>query len=353
MKKNVVLAILFTLLSIMEGKTQVGMPTNSPLQDAVLDLNTTGTENTNKGLLLPRVVLLSTDNPSPLTAHTAGMFVYNTNTLGSGDTKVTEGIYYNDGSRWYSLNSPDQAWLTSGNANTNAATNFIGTTDNNDFVTILYGAEKNRVTADGKLLVGTTDVPTGGSTAKLILNKSTSGALQLQDGTENLNYILTSDANGVGSWQMPTSKMNVATLSSTGVNIPITSLNTWYYTKSSITLPPGKWLITVHMLLSRSGTPAFANTDEFLWTNATFSNSSTTMAPTTDILTSGNLMGAALYPNAKNGLMNDNLIIQNSGTVNKTYYFIVKMTGRNLTGSGLSKFGGGWPEDYIWYKNIP
>lgn len=67
-----------------------------PNANAVLEL-----ESTNKGLLLPRIALDSTLLASPLTAHTAGMSVYNTATIHD----VTPGSYYNDGTRWIRISS--------------------------------------------------------------------------------------------------------------------------------------------------------------------------------------------------------------------------------------------------------
>ena len=52
-----------------------------------------------KGLLTNRVALTATTNPAPLSAHVAGMVVYNTAT--SGD--VSPGIYYNDGTKWLAV----------------------------------------------------------------------------------------------------------------------------------------------------------------------------------------------------------------------------------------------------------
>jgi hypothetical protein len=49
-----------------------------------------------------------------------------------------------------------QAWLLKGNAGTNPATNFIGTTDNNDLVIRTNNTEKIRVLANGNTGVGTT-----------------------------------------------------------------------------------------------------------------------------------------------------------------------------------------------------
>src|SRR5690606_17277663 len=64
-------------------------------QNAVLEI-----ESTNRGLLLPRLELTATDNFAPLTAHVEGMTVYNTATAGTGETAVSPGYYYNDGTQW-------------------------------------------------------------------------------------------------------------------------------------------------------------------------------------------------------------------------------------------------------------
>jgi len=56
-------------------------------------------ESTNKGLLMPRLALVSSTVPTPLNMHIAGMTVYNTAT--SND--LTPGFYYNDGAKWVKL----------------------------------------------------------------------------------------------------------------------------------------------------------------------------------------------------------------------------------------------------------
>lgn len=53
----------------------------------------------------------------------------------------------------------------------------------------------------GKVLVGTNTVPSGASNAKVVIdNGTTNGALQIKDGTQQLGYVLTSDANGLATW---------------------------------------------------------------------------------------------------------------------------------------------------------
>ncbi len=71
--------------------------------DAILEL-----ASKNKGLLHARVELERTTLPTPLSAHVAGMMVFNT--IPKNDVVV--GIYYNDGSKWV---------LASGSADANAS----------------------------------------------------------------------------------------------------------------------------------------------------------------------------------------------------------------------------------------
>jgi hypothetical protein len=52
-----------------------------------------------KGLLIPRIALISTVSASPLSAHVTGMLIYNTATTGD----VQPGVYINEGTRWVSI----------------------------------------------------------------------------------------------------------------------------------------------------------------------------------------------------------------------------------------------------------
>lgn len=74
---------------------QTGIGTNTPNASAVLEVNAA-----DKGLLLPRIALAETTSAAPMTAHVAGMVVYNTATSEAGPTAVSPGLYYNDGSSW-------------------------------------------------------------------------------------------------------------------------------------------------------------------------------------------------------------------------------------------------------------
>lgn len=104
----------------------------TPSANAILDLNS-GNSN-NLGLIIPSVTLgalLTTFTPPMANAASGadiGMLVYN-----SVSTNQPIGYYYWNGTTWVSV-SGATAWQLTGNAGTNPASNFIGTTDNEDVV---------------------------------------------------------------------------------------------------------------------------------------------------------------------------------------------------------------------------
>lgn len=97
MMKNIftLLAVWCALIPAMAQTGSVGIGTSTPNANASVELGAA-----NKGLLLNRVALSAADNATPLTAHVAGMLVYNTATAGTVPNQVSPGIYYNNGTRW-------------------------------------------------------------------------------------------------------------------------------------------------------------------------------------------------------------------------------------------------------------
>lgn len=102
--KKPILLIAFAIGVTFTGtlRAQVTIGSNAaPDGNAILDLKNMADPNAStKGLLLPRVALTATTNATPLTAHVAGMAVYNTATAGTAPNNVTPGYYYNDGTKW-------------------------------------------------------------------------------------------------------------------------------------------------------------------------------------------------------------------------------------------------------------
>ena len=118
-----IITVCIVLFSIVIGKAQVGIGTTAP--DGALDIS-----SSTDGLLIPRVALTITTSALPLTSPTISELVYNSATVAD----VTPGYYYWNGTIWVRLaTGVSNDWSILGNAGTTPATNFIGTTDNQDF----------------------------------------------------------------------------------------------------------------------------------------------------------------------------------------------------------------------------
>lgn len=223
MKTHVMLT-LFLWCTATVTYSQVGMTTNNPNPNAVLDLNKADGTN-DKGLLLPKVDLISTDSPSPMSNHTAGMKVYNTRTNGTGATAVTPGVYYNNGISWVRLET-NNAWSINGNSGTNPTINILGTKDAQDFVIKTNNVERMRIASTGQTLIGTPTVPAGSTAGLIIDNGTTKGAIQIKDGTQTDDAVLMSDADGVASWSKPVTDIYYSTVAQTFPKLQKTTLQT-------------------------------------------------------------------------------------------------------------------------------
>jgi hypothetical protein len=109
MTKRIYLMLFLALTGLACVNAQVRIGSGSiPNPSAVLDLNPddlTNQGNSNLGLAMPRVNLISTTDANPLSDHVHGMTIYNMST--SND--VTPGFYYNDGTKWVRLISLDES----------------------------------------------------------------------------------------------------------------------------------------------------------------------------------------------------------------------------------------------------
>lgn len=131
MKKILLTIVVTSVCFCFSGlKAQVTIGANTePNTNAVLDL----VSNANKGLLLPRVALVATNDPSPMTAHTAGMTVYNTATSSGSvafEYYVSPGLYYNDGVKWVRLPLGYTNWFYMPSVSFDTSVNGTGNTKN-------------------------------------------------------------------------------------------------------------------------------------------------------------------------------------------------------------------------------
>ena len=212
-----------------------------------------------------------------------------------------------------------------------------GTNNLGDLEFSTSGAERMRIAENGNVGIGTSNPGN-----KLTVN---GGKVQIVDGTQGADYILTSDANGTGTWKRPIGQMlgNAVTL---GGGVNISGGGSYKYTTTSITLPPGRWLVSVTMLMSKQ---ALTGSNESWWVRSTFCNSSSTYATTPDIVGTGNLVSGLLPPGCTYALLTGSLVINNATAGNKTYYYWAGDTAgsANLSGS-LINFGGTfWGENVI------
>jgi len=94
MLKKIFLTIAVLLGFLTTAQVKIGDNVISLNSSSLLEL-----ESTTKGVLFPRVALTNTTSYTPLSAHVAGMTIYNT--AAGGD--VTPGMYTNDGTKWVKL----------------------------------------------------------------------------------------------------------------------------------------------------------------------------------------------------------------------------------------------------------
>lgn len=141
-----VLAMLFAFCFLQAAHAQnIGINGTGAAADASAILDVAAAD---KGLLVPRVALTSTADVATVPAPATSLLVYNTATV----SNVSPGFYYWDGALWRRLSGAD--WSLAGNAGTNPAANFLGTTDGQALVFRTANVERGRFTPAGRLGVG-------------------------------------------------------------------------------------------------------------------------------------------------------------------------------------------------------
>ncbi|NTW32295.1 MAG: tail fiber domain-containing protein [Bacteroidetes bacterium] len=140
---------------------------NSHAQNGGAAINTTGAaadnsamldiSSTNQGMRIPRVKLLCTTDVTTIQNPVNSLLVFDS--IPSGDI-TTAGFYYWDTTatpdQWRKLLTSGTGWQLTGNSGTTTGTNFIGTTDNKDFVFKTNNTEWARITSGGNVGIGTT-----------------------------------------------------------------------------------------------------------------------------------------------------------------------------------------------------
>jgi|GEM_PF-2210943 len=145
---GLMMAIALTISGNLTNAQNVGIngTGNTPDPSAMLDI-----ESSNKGLLVPRITLTGTSDVATISSPSTSLLIFNTASI----SDVTPGYYYWGGTKWERILVTESVdWTTSGNAGTNPNTNYVGTSDAQDFVFKTGSAERARITSDGKYAVG-------------------------------------------------------------------------------------------------------------------------------------------------------------------------------------------------------
>ena len=177
---------LATFNSFAQGG--VGINTNGALPDnsAMLDIG-----SDDKGLLIPRVPLDSLEDNLTIPSPTTSLLVYNNGT----GLLTPEGYYYWNGMQWvpFLTDNPsfNGGWSLTGNTGTIAGTNFIGTTDTQDWVVKTDNAERLRIRANGNVGIGD-----AGPDAMLEISETGTTPLMISDGITGNGDLFKIEANG-------------------------------------------------------------------------------------------------------------------------------------------------------------
>lgn len=159
---------------------QVGIGTTSPDPSAILEIR-----SANAGLLIPRLTVAERNaiaNPA------TGLLIFQT------DGSST--FYFYNGTAWVQLIDAN-FWTINGNAGTDFNINYLGTTDDQDFVVRANNNEVFRITSNG-LLIGTQM-----SQNLVHIESPNAPAFIIEDGNQNDGFVLSSDNNGNASWIDP------------------------------------------------------------------------------------------------------------------------------------------------------
>jgi hypothetical protein len=164
---------------------------------------------------------------------------------------------------------------------------------------------------------GYTGIGTASPTAPLHVNSASSPAVRIVDGTQATNYVLTSDANGNGSWKAQVINVVTGTLPATGPTI--TTDNVYTYTNGYITLPAGKWIVHLGSTGQMSGMNI---TDAQYWLGLFLCDGNSSFAITGDIISgvSGIEIRGPIGRGMSLCFINGALAINNTTGANKTYY---------------------------------
>lgn len=103
MRKLLLAAMVVMSMNMYTQNVGINTTGATPNASAILDVD--GAPTNDKGVLLPRVSLVASNNPLPIANPATSLVVYNTATAGSLPNNVVPGFYYWDGTKWQNIGS--------------------------------------------------------------------------------------------------------------------------------------------------------------------------------------------------------------------------------------------------------
>jgi len=143
MRQALLLGFLLTTASLYSQNVAINDNGAVANTFSVLDVDIT---TNNKGVLIPRLTTAQRTGIAGLGLTEQGLIVYD---------ETTDSFWYWDGTQWVQMSYGQNEWELLGNAGTNPAVNFLGTTDNNALVIRTNNVEAMRVSAAGNVGIGT------------------------------------------------------------------------------------------------------------------------------------------------------------------------------------------------------
>lgn len=286
--------IVFLMLFTSEIYSQVGINVATPDASAELEIL-----SNDKGFIIPR---MTQAQRAAIASPANGLLVF--------QTTAPAGLYYYNVSTWMQLST----WQITGNTGTSKLVNKLGTTDSNPLIFRTEGTEKMRIDANGNVGIGKNNPD---------LTLDILGTVRIEDGTQGVGKILTSNANGSVRWEN-SSALGFSGWSLTGntgissTNYIGTSTNQDFYIKTNSIIDPS---VKVRIMGDNLTTPsASGNVGIGL-----------TAAPTSKVHVQGNIPGGTLPTNTTTAAIN--AVNSNTNTAGASIGILGQS---NSTGQGSS-----------------